>query len=149
MFPVNEACHIFNITFCYIKYIIPATLPGADKQNEKDVMRRWQKYLPAFFPPPVYNPLIMLIRMDPEYMHSPTRTQSLNSIPETQLKCTVIIECVGVCETDESAESENYTHGRVREFVKSGSTALSHIIITLINVMNSLIKLFFFLHRNT
>lgn len=52
----------------------------------------------------------MLIRLDPEHIHSPTRTQSLNCIPETQLMCTVIIACVGVCETDESAAGENYTH---------------------------------------
>lgn len=52
----------------------------------------------------------MLISLDPEHMHSPTRAQSLNCIPVTQLKCTVIIECIDVCETDESAVGENYTH---------------------------------------
>lgn len=53
--------------------------------------------------------LIMLIRLDFEHIHSPTCTQTLHCIPETQLMCTVIIECVGVYETDESAAGENYT----------------------------------------
>lgn len=62
----------------------------------------------------------MPIRLDHEHTHSPTRTRSLNCIPETQLKCAVIIECVGVHETDESTVGENYTHThaphkRVRE----------------------------------
>lgn len=82
----------------------------------------------------------MLIRLDPEHIHSPTHTQSLNCIPETQLMCTVIIERVGVCVRERErlmrAQRVRITHRRVKEMVKSALTALSRIIITLIIAMD-------------